>query len=238
MKIRRYAFDEDGFMRLQKDIDALINNRNLDHQHVGRLYTEYCDIRSEAGETIIEGPTIKMYDKQAVPVKRLQMGYNPADADFNLTIYDASGNPTLYLNSTGEAVFAGNIETLKNAKIGQVLELQATTGIDINSGIKWMDNDGITVLADAFMVKSTLLNAFAIKSNNSELDLVANGGNLYLTSLTGSVILKAPGVGIVCRDSATAGNKILTSDEIDDRIATAINNHLADASITNSHVAP
>ena len=238
MKIRRYQFDEDGFMRLQKDIDALINNRNLDHQHIGRLYTEYCDIRSENGETIIEGPTLKMYDRQAVPVKRLQMGYNSADADFNLTIYDAAGNPTIYLNSTGEAVFAGNIETLKNAKIGQILELQATTGTDINSGIKWMDSDGVTVLADAFMVKSTVLNLFSIKSNNSEFGLIANGGNLNLASLTNSVILRAPGAGIVCRDSAIAGNKILTSDEIDDKIATAINNHLADASITNSHVAP
>jgi len=186
MKIRRYQFGEDGFMRLQKDIDALINNRNLDHQHIGRLYTEYCDIRSENGETIIEGPTLKMYDRQAVPVKRLQMGYNSADADFNLTIYDATGNPTLYLNSTGEAVFSGNIITKKSATIGEVLKLISPTAT-FNSGIQIISNDGVTILSRMLRVNDDLL--ITNYSTAGDIDILSYKDINIDTVGAGSVVL-------------------------------------------------
>lgn len=43
----------------------------LDHFNVKRLYTEYCSIQSENGETEIAGPLLVMKDKQATPVIRL-----------------------------------------------------------------------------------------------------------------------------------------------------------------------
>jgi hypothetical protein len=181
MKIRRYQFDEDGFMRLQKDIDALINNRNLDHQHIGRLYTEYCDIRSENGETIIEGPTLKMYDRQAVPVKRLQMGYNSADADFNLTIYDAAGNPTIYLNSTGEAVYAGNVITGKNAYVGDDLYLGSTATGTQTKAIRMRTATKDIVIRGAEVAGKYNIGIGLLNTNEASTEGMDNmGGTLFL----------------------------------------------------------
>jgi hypothetical protein len=106
MKIRMYQFDEDGFMRLQKDINALINERNMDHTHVARLYTEYCDIQSEAGETVIDGPLLTMRSAASTTIRLLQ-GYDPSTGDFVNRLYDANGNIVFSVNTTGQVQLSG-----------------------------------------------------------------------------------------------------------------------------------
>jgi hypothetical protein len=94
--------------RLRKDIAFLFDN--LDHLNVKRLYTEYCDIRSAAGETIIDGPTLYMYDKQATPVLRLKQGYDPVTADFVFNMYNKNGDLRVGLDAdTGDYVFTGGV---------------------------------------------------------------------------------------------------------------------------------
>lgn len=93
--------------RLRKDLSFLLEN--LDHLNVKRLYTEYCDIRSTAGETIIDGPTLLMYDKQATPVLRLRQGYDAVTGAFVYELYDASGVKTVGIDSGGAATFSGTI---------------------------------------------------------------------------------------------------------------------------------
>jgi hypothetical protein len=193
MKIRRYGFNEDGFMRLQKDIDALINNRNLDHTHVGRLYTEYCDIRSAAGETVIDGPMLKMYDKQVTPVKRLQMGYNSIDSDFNFTMYNKNGNATIYLNSSGEAVFAGNIETGKNAYIGNDLYIGSTGTGSVSKAIR-LRTDAHDIVIRGYVLNSTANIGIGLltSSNTSTEAMEYLNGTMYIY---GGVNLLSNGVG-------------------------------------------
>lgn len=96
----------DEIARMRKDLAFLLEN--LDHLNVKRLYTEYCDIRSAAGETIIDGPTLLMYDKQATPVLRLQMGYDPVTTDFVFNMYNNTGALRIGLDATtGDYIFTG-----------------------------------------------------------------------------------------------------------------------------------
>lgn len=101
---------------LQRAISGINSNFNkwgnyllheLDHLNVTRLYTEYCQITSEAGETQIVGPLIKMYDKQAIPVLRLLEGYNSATSKFVHELYDTAGNKNFYVDDSGQIQLTG-----------------------------------------------------------------------------------------------------------------------------------
>src|SRR4030042_1912286 len=133
-----YSIDEDGIVRMQKDLNYLLTH--LDHQNVRTLYTEYCDIRSEGGETVIDGPVLKMYDSSGI--MRLFAGYDSsnvapttATSDFVFRLFDANGNMTISLNSSGQAVFAGDIYTSKSIYIG--------TDIHLGSSDNTVDNRNI-----------------------------------------------------------------------------------------------
>jgi len=135
---------------IQSAINNWANNLlgNLDHMNVRRLYTNYCDIKSADGETVIDGPLLMMYDKQATPVLRLMLGYDSATSKFVFNMYDAAGSLTLTLNSSGEAVFAGNISTLKDAFVGNNLHLGAG-GTSTTRVIYFNDYMNITAKADS-----------------------------------------------------------------------------------------
>lgn len=92
---------------MRKDLEDILEN--LDHLNVKRLYTEYCDIRSAAGETVIDGPTLLMYDKQATPRLRLEMGYKPGSSDFVFNMYNKAGVKTIGIDSNGDGTFTGTI---------------------------------------------------------------------------------------------------------------------------------
>jgi hypothetical protein len=94
---------EDELAKLNKTLNWLMNN--LDHDNVRRLYTEYCSIQSENGETVIDGPLIKM--TEGTTTLRLKMGKDGSDFVFKL--YSAAGVETLVLNSTGSISINGGI---------------------------------------------------------------------------------------------------------------------------------
>jgi len=124
----------DEIARLRKDLSFLFEN--LDHLNVKRLYTEYCDIRSKAGETIIDGPTLLMYDKQATPKLRLEMGYKPGSSDFVFNMYNKSGVQTVGIDSNGDATFTGTITggLIRTAISGTRIEISSNTLKTYNSG--------------------------------------------------------------------------------------------------------
>jgi hypothetical protein len=70
-------------------------------------------------------PMIEIYDDQVSPVLRLKMGFDIATSKFVFNMYDEAGNITITLNTLGEAKFQGNIETTKDAKIGNNLYVGA-----------------------------------------------------------------------------------------------------------------
>lgn len=113
-----YSFDEDGILRLQKDLNYMFYN--LDHKNVKRLFTEYCSIRSEEGETQIDGPLLLMTNKGSTTY-RLKMGWDNNTSKFIFNIYDSTGGPSVELDSCGDAVFRGKLNTVKDAFIGERL---------------------------------------------------------------------------------------------------------------------
>jgi hypothetical protein len=99
------ATTEDTLVMLIERLNWIM--QKLDHGNIKRLYTEYCSIRSEEGETQIVGPLLNMYDKQTVPVLRLQQGYDPISGDFVFNLFDKDGNNTVYLSSEGQFQLTG-----------------------------------------------------------------------------------------------------------------------------------
>jgi hypothetical protein len=211
----------------------------LDSKNVKRLDTNETTIKSADGTTYIHGPVLEMRD--ASTQMRLIMGYDSSTGKFIFQLYDADGNLTIDLNDLGEAVFKGNIETAKNATIGEILKLVSGSS-EYTSGIKWMDNDGLTEMATALVINTSLLTTLVIKALVGDMDIVVQDGNLNLTSINRSVILKPGAMGIACIGSAVAGNRILTENQIDAKIESAVNSaidaHENNDVIYNSHVEP
>jgi hypothetical protein len=191
----------------------------LDSKNVKRLDTNETTVKSADGTTYINGPVLEMRD--STTQMRLEMGYEASSGDFIFKLYDAAGNLTIDLNSLGEAVFKGNIETAKNATIGEILKLISGTS-EFTSGIKWMDNNGTTELATALVIKAASLTTLAIKALVGDMDIVVTDGDLNLTSIVHNVILKPGTTGIACIGSATSDNTIATQKYVDDAIAAAI----------------
>jgi hypothetical protein len=113
--------------------------RKLDSKNVKRIDTNETHIKSAEGETEITGPLLMMYDKQDPPRLRLKMGYDTATSKFIFQMYDALGNLTLSENDAGEAVFSGNIATLKDVHIGNNLYLGDRTQQGISKNIIFND---------------------------------------------------------------------------------------------------
>jgi hypothetical protein len=97
--------------------------RYIDSDNVTEINTNQTTVKSDKGTTQIKGPLLLMYDKQDPPMLRLEMGYDTVTSKFIFQMYDASGNLTLSENDAGEAVFSGNIATLKDVHIGNNLYL-------------------------------------------------------------------------------------------------------------------
>ena len=110
-----YDFNDDSMQRLMKDLNYMFTH--LDERNVKRLYTEYCNIQSEDGETVISGPLLTMLD--GAGTKRLEMGWDSVSGEFKFSIYDSTGGAAVELDSTGDAVFRGKINTAKDIYIGE-----------------------------------------------------------------------------------------------------------------------
>lgn len=112
----QYSFDEDGFLRLQKDLNYGL--RHLDSQNVERLFTNQTQVQDENGLTKINGPLLDMYDTDNN--LRLRAGYSTEDNEFQFKLYNQAGDPTIDLSDTGDALVY-NIRTSQDAFIGKRL---------------------------------------------------------------------------------------------------------------------
>lgn len=170
--------DADTLAKMKKTLSWLL--ANLDHWNVKRLYTEYCQVSSENGETQILGPLLIMKDQAGTT--RLVMGYDKENDKFVFNMYDASGNLTITENDSGEAIFSGNIQTLKDAYIGDNLYVG-----DMESGQK------------AILLFNSLLGACGIilnELNNMYIDNTAGSVNIGTQSPTSNVNIGGNAVDI------------------------------------------
>ncbi|MGE5631376.1 MAG: hypothetical protein ACM3TR_09805 [Caulobacteraceae bacterium] len=127
--------------KISKELSWLLNN--LDSMNVTRLNTNETEIKSENGETYINGPLIQQYDSQVSPMLRLELGYKESYGDYVFNMYDKLGTQTIGIDSsTGRAVFRGDITsdavitgaTIRSAPVGyNRIELSNGKFMGINS---------------------------------------------------------------------------------------------------------
>lgn len=138
---------------LQSTVEELLSRfswftSNFDSKNVKRLDTNETVIKSADGETIIRGPVLEMYDKQATPVLRLKQGYDSVTGKFVYELYDAAGVKTVGIDSNGAATFTGTItggtiqtNTALHSRIvitGDTLKTYYSNGVtDYLNGVAW-----------------------------------------------------------------------------------------------------
>ncbi|MEN6313261.1 MAG: hypothetical protein ABFD25_03315 [Clostridiaceae bacterium] len=103
----------------------------LDSDNVKKLNTNKTSIRSNNGETEIDGPLLIMKDKQETPVIRLKMGYDIDSLDFVYQLMNAVGDVTVNIDSGGNltverGTFKGSITIGTN---NNVFKADGATGI-------------------------------------------------------------------------------------------------------------
>jgi len=96
----------DELAKLNKTLNWLLNN--LDHTNIKRLYTEYCSIQSENGETVLDGPLLTMKTALSSTI-RLKIGYDPSTSEFLFALYNEAGDLTIGLDSSGDAYFTRKV---------------------------------------------------------------------------------------------------------------------------------
>ena len=119
----------DELAKLNKTLNWLMNN--LDHDNITRIYTEYCDIQSENGETVIDGPLLKM--TAGTTTLRLKMGKEGSDFVFKL--FNVAGAETIGLDSSGNGTFSGAItgsEITGGTITGSIISAKASFNVASN----------------------------------------------------------------------------------------------------------
>ena len=127
------------------DWTTVINDNEIIVSDVftGALYTNLCTIMSDNGKLTIENSLITMQDENNVV--RFECGYK--NGIYVFCLYDAAGEQNVYINNSGEAVFAGSINTKKDTTVGSRLNLQTTenAGEPQEPAINFINSNGVTV---------------------------------------------------------------------------------------------
>jgi hypothetical protein len=128
-------------------------------------------------------------------------------------------------NSTADNLIAtkGNIETHSDATTGVhgvTGDVVGTTDTQDLSNKRVIDTlyftDGVTIANEAEVAVKPTTHEFEIKANYGNLDLktVATGADVNITSQSGDIILNADGTSYI--NTASAGNQIATTGNIED----------------------
>ena len=127
------------------DWTTVINDNEIIVSDVftGALYTNLCTKMSANGKLTIENSLITMQDENNIV--RFECGYK--NGKYVFCLYDAAGEQNVYINDSGEAVFAGSINTKKDTTVGSRLNLQTTenAGEPQEPAINFINSKGVTV---------------------------------------------------------------------------------------------
>lgn len=161
---------ETALIRLKKTLTVILSS--LDSKNIKKITTDKTEISSEDGRTTIDGTRIIM--KDSMDNTRLEMG---AEGDsFVFRLKNKFGKDSVTLSDTGDARFCGDIETEKNASVGNNLYLGKTNN---QSGTKMLqfyeDEDD-----DAKKAKIV-----AIKGSNGVVSLKLAADKIILSTLEG-----------------------------------------------------
>jgi hypothetical protein len=183
----------DNSVSVEKNVQAAFARLNwalgnLSSKNVKRIDTTETSVKSRDGETQIAGPLLMMYDKQTPPVLRLKMGYDAETGKFIFQMYDATGALTLSENDAGEAVFSGNIATLKDAYVGNNLYIG---NMEAKSKTIYLFNNG---LGNACLVSLDADGKLHIYNIGGGLEIISDGNMDFAGSSVASQVNSTTGI--------------------------------------------
>lgn len=88
--------------------NAQIGNLTADKLRTGQLNTNLVKVESDFGNLSMSGSSIVISDNKE---ERFKVEYDPDTGLFSFVINNSEGNPTVYINSFGNAVFSGRVDS-------------------------------------------------------------------------------------------------------------------------------
>lgn len=88
--------------------NAQIDILTADKLKAGTVDTNLVNVESESGNLSISGNSIVMSDSHT---DRFKAEYDPVTDIFSFVLYNSAGQPTVYINSLGNAVLSGRIDS-------------------------------------------------------------------------------------------------------------------------------
>ena len=166
----------EAISRSDKELKFVLTN--VDSSNVTRLNTNITNIQSEDGETVIDGPLLKMYDDS--DTLRLELGFDEDTEDFIFSLKDNAGNEAIGIDSNGDAVFKGTV------LIGDDYPVE----IEDNFGAGIIRFYTSTTLEGwlAYLNGTNTLTMFTL--NDVNIQLLSTGGDVQIISSTGEIMLQ------------------------------------------------
>lgn len=161
---------ETALIRLKKTLTVMLTS--LDSKNIKKITTDKTEISSSDGRTTIDGTRLVMKDSSGVT--RIEMG---ADGqDFVFRIKNKDGVDSITLSDTGDAKFRGDIETKKNASVGNNLYIGMEDNSEGTKTLQFYDDEE----DDAKKAK-----IIAEKGDNEIVSLRIVANNIVLSTLDG-----------------------------------------------------
>ena len=178
------AETEDILIRLYKTLEVMLTS--LNSSNVKKLETDKTKISSSDGCTEIDGAKLIMRDGGGT--ERLSIGAEK-NGTFVFRLNNAAGQNSIKLSSSGDAVFCGDIETEKNASVGNNLFIgkdETDAGEKMIKFYEDAEDDSKQVLIRAVKSESgvTELEIRAEKIKLNTLSGVTDGGGNYFVTAT------------------------------------------------------
>lgn len=125
--------------------NAQIDILTADKLKAGTVDTNLVNVESESGNLSISGNSIVISDNLN---DRFRAEYNPQTDVFNFVLYNSSGEPTVYINSSGNAVFSGKIDS-SEIYSSTIIGTDSLSYDEKNGGVfAEIDTAGIKVMQD------------------------------------------------------------------------------------------
>lgn len=125
--------------------NAQIGNLTADKLRTGQLNTNLVTVESDFGNLSMSGSSIIISDNKE---ERFKVEYDPDTGLFSFVINNSEGNPTVYINSFGNAVFSGRVDSSEIFS-STIVGTDSVSYLQKNGGVfAEMDTKGIKILQD------------------------------------------------------------------------------------------
>lgn len=125
--------------------NAQIGNLTADKLRTGQLNTNLVRVESDFGNLSMSGSSIVISDNKE---ERFKVEYDPDTGLFSFVINNSEGKPTVYINSLGNAVFSGRVDSSEIFS-STIVGTDSVSYLQKNGGVfAEMDTKGIKILQD------------------------------------------------------------------------------------------